>query len=208
MHWRTHPKLKGRFLAEHPNDLQVIIHDGGPRITDRRPEAVWVTVTGCDGDIFIGRVLNQPTRLRPVQQGQQIRFIMPTGSENPVLVTEKYLQERQSWRIHPCQKCGFSELFGAPSDLKWPGAPATMELSIESIRDLVHRTVRNLGLVAVQPLGESLLTRAGYYVGREFRFRGVRAVWMASQGQIKFHDDQGQLLRALDLGQADGKRAA
>jgi hypothetical protein len=59
MHWRTHPKLKGRFLPEHPDDLQVIVHDGGPRVTDKRPEAVWVTITGCDGDVFTGRVLNQ-----------------------------------------------------------------------------------------------------------------------------------------------------
>jgi hypothetical protein len=117
MHWRTHPKLKGHFLPEHPDDLQVVVHDGGPRITDRRPEAVWVTVTGCDDDVFIGRILNQPTQLRSVQQGQQIRFVMPLGCEHPVLVTDKYLRERSSWRIHPCQKCGFSELFDAPSDL-------------------------------------------------------------------------------------------
>lgn len=117
MHWRTRPKLKGRFLPEHPDDLQVIVHDGGPRITDKRPEAVWVTVTGCDDDVFIGRVLNQPTYLRTIQQHQQIRFIMPQAGKHPVLVTDKYLRERPAWRIHPCQKCGFSELFDAPSDL-------------------------------------------------------------------------------------------
>jgi hypothetical protein len=83
-----------------------------------------------------------------------------------------------------------------------------MEPSTESIRDLVHRTVQDLGLVTVQPLGESLLTLAGYYVGREFRFDGVRAVWIASLGQIKFYGDEGQLLRVLDVGQADGMRAA
>ena len=118
MHWRSHPQLKEHFHPEHPDDLQVIVHDGGPRITDKRPEAVWVTVTDCDGDVFTGRVLNQPTQLHTVQQGQQIRFIMPAGSEYPVLVTEKYLRERLLWTIHPCQKCGFSELFDAPSDLK------------------------------------------------------------------------------------------
>jgi hypothetical protein len=64
-----------------------------------------------------------------------------------------------------------------------------------------------------QPLGtacaaEPLLTLAGYYVGREFQFNGVRAVWIASQGQIKFYGDDGQVLRMLDLGQMDGKRAA
>jgi hypothetical protein len=132
MHWRTHPKLKGRFLAEHPDDLQVIVHDGGPRITDRQPEAVWVTVTGCDGDVFAGRVLNQPSQLCTIQQGQRIRFIMPVGSEHPVLVTEKYLRERPAWTIHPCQKCGLAELFDAPSDLMravFPNVPeeAVME---------------------------------------------------------------------------------
>src|SRR5262245_59686629 len=133
MNWRIHPKLKGRFHAAHPDDLQVIVHDGGPRITDRRPEAAWVTVTGCDGDIFTGRVLNQPTQLRTVQQHQEIRFIAPAGSEHPVLVTAKYLGERTAWVIHPCRKCGFSELFDAPSDLMrmvFPNLPdgAVMEM--------------------------------------------------------------------------------
>jgi len=66
-HWRTHPKLKRRFLPEHPDDLQVIVHDGGPRITDRRPEAVWVTVNGCDGDI-----------LMPGETRRRSRFSTPT----------------------------------------------------------------------------------------------------------------------------------
>jgi hypothetical protein len=117
MHWRTHPQLKGRFLPQHPDDLQVLVHDGGPRITDRRPEAVWATVTACDSEVFAGLVLNQPTQLRTVQQGQKIRFVMPAGSEHPVLVTDKYLRERSSWTIHPCRQCGFAELFDAPSDL-------------------------------------------------------------------------------------------
>jgi hypothetical protein len=70
------------------------------------------------------------------------------------------------------------------------------------------RTVQDLGLEAVRPLGESLLTLAGYYVGREFRFDGVRAVWIASRGQIKFYGDDGEALRVVDLSQAEGKRAA
>jgi hypothetical protein len=83
-----------------------------------------------------------------------------------------------------------------------------MEPSIESIRELVHRTVRDLGLEATQPLGESLLTLAGYYVGGEFRFDGVRAVRIASRGQIEFYGDEGQLKRVVDVGQAENKRAA
>jgi hypothetical protein len=128
MHWRTHPSLKSRFLPEHPDDLQVIVHDGGPRLSDRQPEAVWVTVTDCDGDTFSGRVLNQPSQLRTVQQGQLIRFVASSKeSELPVMVTEKYLSEKSSWTILPCQKCGFSELFDAPSDLMrvvFPNIPA------------------------------------------------------------------------------------
>ena len=56
--WRSHPKLRGRFHPESPDDVQVLVHDGGPRITDRLPETVWVTVTGCeDSGVFIGRIL-------------------------------------------------------------------------------------------------------------------------------------------------------
>lgn len=116
--WREHPKLKGRFHPDHPDDVQVIVHDGGPRITQNRAEEVWVTVTGMDdGDVFRGRVLNQPIQLRTVRQGSEIKFVLAAGSELPVMVTDKYLRERNSSVITPCQQCGFSELFDAPSDL-------------------------------------------------------------------------------------------
>jgi hypothetical protein len=75
--WRKHPALQKRFHPEHADDLQVIVHDGGPRISDRKPELVWVTLR----------------------------------------VTEKYLRERPDWIIHPCENCGLSELFDAPSEL-------------------------------------------------------------------------------------------
>lgn len=125
--WRSHPKLKGRLLADHPDDLQVIVHDGGPRITTLAPEAVWVSVTGADGDVFRARVLNQPFHLQSVGEGSEIRFIAPDPAAQPVMVTEKYLRERDDWRIHPCIKCGFAELFDAPSDLiraTFPDLPA------------------------------------------------------------------------------------
>jgi hypothetical protein len=74
-----------------------------------------------------------------------------------------------------------------------------MEPSIEFIRNLVRRNLQELGLADAAPIGESLLTVAGYYVGREFRFFGARAVWMASQGQLKFYGDDGAVLRVVDL---------
>lgn len=131
--WRSHPKLKARFLPDHPDDLQVFVHDGGPRISRNPAEAVWVTVTGTDGDVFRGRVLNQPHNLRSVREGDEIRFIVADGAECPVMVTEKYLRERGAWVIHPCQKCGFAELFDAPSDLiraVFPGTPPDAQMGM------------------------------------------------------------------------------
>jgi hypothetical protein len=130
--WREHPKLKGRFLPDHPDDLQVIVHDGGPRITRTPPEVVWVTIRGMDGDVFRGRVLNQPHNLQTVRQGSEIKFVMPEGSEHPVMVTDRYLRERPDWVIHPCRKCGLSELFDAPSDLiraVFPNSPPGGQMS-------------------------------------------------------------------------------
>jgi hypothetical protein len=83
-----------------------------------------------------------------------------------------------------------------------------MEPSTESHRDLIRRTLDDLGLANAQPIGESFLTLAGYYVGREFRFTGVRAVWMASQGQIKFYADDGAVLRVVDVGEPRQTKAA
>jgi hypothetical protein len=83
-----------------------------------------------------------------------------------------------------------------------------MEPNVEFIRNLVRRSLQELGLADAAPTGESLLTLAGYYVGREFKFAGVRAVWMASQGQLKFHDDDGAVLRVVDLSEPRQRKAA
>jgi hypothetical protein len=115
--WRDHPQLRGRFHSEAPDDLQVIVHDGGPRSTDRVPEAVWVTVTDCTDDgVFTGRVLNRPQQLKTVAQNDQIKFVATAG-ERLLMVTDKYLAERPSWIVHPCARCGLNELFDAPSEL-------------------------------------------------------------------------------------------
>jgi hypothetical protein len=83
-----------------------------------------------------------------------------------------------------------------------------MESSIEFIRDLVRRTLQDLGLADAAPIGESFLTYAGYYVGREFKFAGIRAVWMASQGRIKLYGDDGAVLRVVDIGEPRQQKAA
>jgi len=133
--WREHPKLAGRFQPGHPDDVQVIVHDGGPRITPNPPEAVWVRIAGMQGDVFRGEVLNRPSSLQGIRQGSEIKFIVPAGGDPdlPIMVTDKYLGERPAWVIHPCPNCGLSELFDAPSDLirvTFPNAPpgAVMEM--------------------------------------------------------------------------------
>ncbi len=115
--WRTHPQLIDRFHPDFPDDLEVVIHDGGPRITDRRPELAWVRMTGDDGDVFLGQLLNRPHQLVTVSEGVKIQFVAPEGIKHPLMVTSKYLSELADWFIDPCNKCGLTELFDAPSDL-------------------------------------------------------------------------------------------
>lgn len=133
--WRHHPQLAGRFHPQFPDNLQVIVHDGGPRRTNRHPELAWVRVTGDEQDVFVGRLLNRPHQLATVSEGNEIQFVVPAGSPHPLMVTPKYLSERSDWVIQPCNKCGLSELFDAPSDLIkviFPNAPAGTMVAFSS----------------------------------------------------------------------------
>jgi len=85
---------------------------------------VWVRITGGDGDIFNGLVLNQPEKLTNVRAGTIIQFKVPSSGDLPLLVNEQYLSERSDWMIHPCDRCGLSELYDAPSDLLQKVFPA------------------------------------------------------------------------------------
>jgi hypothetical protein len=115
--WRNDPALQGRFHPEHPDDLQVIVHDGGPRFTKLPPELMWVRVTAARPGAYIGTLLNPPHGLTSVREGGEVLFICPPGSQHPFRTSEKYLAERPDWDVAPCNKCGFPELFDAPSDL-------------------------------------------------------------------------------------------
>jgi hypothetical protein len=131
--WRKHPRLKDLLLPDYPDDLQVLVHDGGPRIARNPPEAIWVRVVGDEAGLFRGRILNQPHKLQTIKYGEEIRFMVAEGADFPIMVTAKYLAERKSWEIHPCEGCGFSELFDAPSDLLqviFPDAPKDSEVEM------------------------------------------------------------------------------
>jgi hypothetical protein len=192
--------LKGRFLPGYPDDLQVIVHDGGPQFAQNEPEIVWVTVNRMDGDVFGGRVLNQPRKLQTVRQGDQVKFVVPQGNPPaelmklaavhlglkqptpsgwlaPLMVTGKYLREREAWIIHPCPQCGLSELFDAPSDLirvlfphNSPEAPVSnftvmcpqccgMELDAGALRRILRRLSQFLPLNLTKPRRSSAALR-------------------------------------------------
>lgn len=124
--WHENPKLQERFHHNYPNDLQVVIHNGGPRLSQHRPELVWVRIQAGANDLYSGEVLNQPEQLEGISQGSTIKLIVPDGGEYPLQVRDKYLLEKAHWIIHPCQQCGLTELFDAPSDLIrviFPDAP-------------------------------------------------------------------------------------
>lgn len=115
--WRDDPILRGRFHPDFPDDLQVIVHEGGPRLSQATPELMWVRVLGREGPAYRGQLLNAPHNLSSLREGSSILFLAPAGAEHPLLASPKYLSERLSWKISPCDKCGLPELFDAPSDL-------------------------------------------------------------------------------------------
>ncbi|MBI1914701.1 MAG: hypothetical protein HYS12_08185 [Planctomycetes bacterium] len=152
--------MQGKFHEEYADDLQVMVHDGGPRLTSRHPEIVWVRVDGGDGDVFTGYVLNHPHQLQSVAEGSVIRFIVPESGEHPLMVTEKYLAERPHWEIIPCNRCGLSELLDAPSDLIRVVFPNLPEESAQSTMFTAFCGVCG-GLLVVQAR-DAKLGRAGH----------------------------------------------
>jgi hypothetical protein len=114
--WRDYPPLVGRFHPKFPDDIQILVHDGGYRFTKSQPEVIWARVIGLEDNVLRGEILNNPHQLKNIRQGDEILFIVPKGGDYPLLVSEKYLAEREDWVIRPCDKCGFDELFDAPSD--------------------------------------------------------------------------------------------
>jgi len=126
--WRTDPALASRFHASFPDDLQVLVHDGEPRRTQRRPELCWVRVIGRDDGparpgaqvddraVYRAQLLNQPHALTSVRQGDTLRFYAAAGAKHPLTVSEAYLAERAAWRIGACA-CGLYEGLDPPSTM-------------------------------------------------------------------------------------------
>lgn len=150
--WRIDPEIKSRFHPDHPDDLQVIVHDGEHRRTGRSAEACWVTVTAVAGPllapmlngeaspagalsstepqiartIYRGTLLNQPHQLTSVKAGMAVLFVAVPGLPHPLLVTEQYVKERAEWAFQPCNRCGADQGMDPPTVMartRFPDAP-------------------------------------------------------------------------------------
>lgn len=149
--WRSNPELAGRFHPDYPDDLQVMIHDGEPRRTQRVPEGCWVRVEHIhstlhfansgrdatpplrstdvrwlDRTVFRGRLLNQPHHLTGTRQGDEVLFLCSPGMPHPVQVSAAYLEERQLWAFSPCSICGADQSLDPPSTMartRFPSVP-------------------------------------------------------------------------------------
>jgi hypothetical protein len=145
--------LKGRFHKHFPDDLQVLVHDGEPRRTGRQPELCWVRIVEAENGpprrfifmpkgtlsesefarkyrtnetVYVGKLLNAPHALQSVRRGDTVRFLVAGGLNQPLQVTLEYLEERESWWIAPCNKCGMGECLDPPSvmaKLRFPDQP-------------------------------------------------------------------------------------
>ncbi|MDI1479404.1 hypothetical protein [Polyangium sp. y55x31] len=149
--WRNDPAFQGMFHPDFPDDLQVIVHDGEPRRTQRGLEACWVRVTGAHGKlrmpvappdakppiraaqvswderrVYTGTLLNQPKQLQTAREGESILFVHSPGTPHPVRVTPQYLVERSQWCVLACDKCGADQSLDPPTIMaktRFPNAP-------------------------------------------------------------------------------------
>lgn len=115
--WCDDPALKGRFVPGYSDDLQVLVHDGGPKFSDLAPELIYARIVAVDGEVYRAIALSQPRRLLSLKAGDTFMFIASHTAGRPTLVCEAYRRERRRWRISPCQGCGQSEAFDPPSAL-------------------------------------------------------------------------------------------
>lgn len=116
--WRVDPALQGRFHAQFPDDLQVLVHDGEPRRTGKGTELCWLRVVAVDEGgpgRYLGELLHPPHALTTVRAGDRLRFIAAPGGRHPLHVTDAYLAERDAWDIQPCPGCGLREALDPPS---------------------------------------------------------------------------------------------
>ena len=82
----------------------------------------------------------------------------------------------------------------------------------DSVREIVMRAFAELSGEPTDPssLAEVLLIHEGKYRGRSYRSGGLLAMWMMQLGLVQVYDEDGEMLRTINLfqEQAGLRRAA
>ena len=85
-----------------------------------------------------------------------------------------------------------------------------MSIQFTPIRQAVLDGISGLGVPDPTITRTAFLIQDGYCVGQRFFFDGIQAVWLMAENVIRFHDDDGALLKTVEIGQepSSEKRAA
>ncbi len=69
----------------------------------------------------------------------------------------------------------------------------------EVVRELVAKAFDDFGVADPDSLKETILIDDGRYVARSYRTPGFLAMWLISVGLVQFYDEQGNMLRTINL---------
>jgi hypothetical protein len=61
--------------------------------------------------------------------------------------------------------------------------------NLDELRQLVIKAFAEPGVPDAEDCFEAILIREGFYVGRQFRCEGVRAVWLSDADMVRFFQD-------------------
>lgn len=69
------------------------------------------------------------------------------------------------------------------------------------VRELVIRTFESLacGETWFEDVDETILIQEGRYMARSYRVDGLMAMWLIEVGIVQFYDEDGNMLRTINL---------
>ena len=71
----------------------------------------------------------------------------------------------------------------------------------EEVREIVARTFADFGqdMFDSSEMKETIMIDDGRYVARTYRTEGYMAMWLIRVGIVQFYDDEGNMLRTINL---------
>jgi hypothetical protein len=76
----------------------------------------------------------------------------------------------------------------------------------------VHGTIASglecIGMPDLPCRHTTFLIRDGHGIGRRFVFEGIQAVWLMEENAVRFYDEEGRMLKRLEVGAAERNEAA